>query len=317
MKSIATLTMNPTIDVAYEVGHVIPTHKMRTEQENYDPGGGGINVARVFVRLGGMARCYYLSGGATGVALDSLLDLHQLVRTRIAIAGHTRISTSVLEVESGKEYRFVPSGPTLAPQEWQACLDRIAEAECDYLVISGSLPKGVPDDFYARVAANVRPRGIRIVLDTSGPALREGLAGGDIFLAKPSLGELRQLAGYELDSAEAIAEAAAEIVRQGQAEYVAVTMGRDGALLAHQRGMIRLPAIVVEAKSAVGAGDSFLAAMGFAFASGWEANDSFRFGIAAGAAAVLTHGTGLSQPADIQRLYAASVLAARQIATPQ
>jgi 6-phosphofructokinase 2 len=304
MKTIATLTMNPTIDVAYEVGPVIPTHKMRTDQENYDPGGGGINVARVFVRLGGMARCYYVSGGSTGVALDSLLDLHQLVRTRIAIAGHTRISTSVLEVESGKEYRFVPSGPTLSTEEWQACLDRLAEADCDYLVISGSLPKGVPDDFYSRVAAIARPRGIGIVLDTSGPALREGLAGGGIYLVKPSLGELRQLAGHELDSTEAIAKATAEIVRLGQAEYVAVTMGRDGALFAHKGGITCLPAIAVEAKSAVGAGDSFLAAMVFAFASGWEATDAFRFGIAAGAAAVLTPGTGLSRTADIQRLYA-------------
>jgi 6-phosphofructokinase 2 len=309
MKTIATLTMNPTIDVAYQVGHVVPTHKMRTDQESYDPGGGGINVARVFVRLGGKARCYYTSGGATGLALDSLLDLHKLVRTRIAIAGHTRISASVLATESGKEYRFVPAGPTLAAQEWQACLGRIAEAECDYLVISGSLPRGVPDDFYARIAVLVRPRGIRIVLDTSGPALRKGLAGGGIFLAKPSLGELQQLAGSELDSPEAIAEAAAAIVRQGQTEYLAVTLGQDGALLAHKGGVIRLPAIPVEAKSAVGAGDSFLAAMVFAFASGWDATEAFRFGIAAGAAAVLTPGTGLSQPDDIQRLYASSARA--------
>ena len=110
MKSIATLTLNPTIDVAYEVERVFPVEKIRTRTENYDPGGGGINVARVFARLGGAARCYYLSGGATGPALDGLLDKHGLVRERIAIAGDTRVATTIVEHQCGKEYRFVPPG---------------------------------------------------------------------------------------------------------------------------------------------------------------------------------------------------------------
>lgn len=303
MKNIATLTLNPTIDVAYEVDRVFHTHKMRTQSEHYDPGGGGINVARVFVRLGGNARSYYLSGGATGVALDGLLDMHQLVRTRIAINGHTRVATAVLERESGKEYRFIPPGPTVAQQEWQECLDRLAEVECDFLVASGSLPPGVPEDFYSRIQAIVRPRGIRIVLDTSGAALRAGLAGGGIFLVKPSLGELQQLVGHELNSVDAIATAASEIVRLGQAEYVAVTMGYKGALLANKAGILRLPAVAIEAKSAVGAGDSFLAAMVYGFASDWDSEDAFRYGIAAGAAAVLTPGTDLCHRDDVERLY--------------
>src|SRR5262245_24476949 len=92
MKSIATLTMNPRIDISYDVDRVIHTHKMRTRNERYDPGGGGINVARVFARLGGQARCFYLSGGPTGVALDGLLDQHRLVRMRVPIAETTRVA---------------------------------------------------------------------------------------------------------------------------------------------------------------------------------------------------------------------------------
>ncbi len=309
MMNIATLTLNPTIDVAYEVDRMFHTHKMRTRKEHYDPGGGGINVARVFVRLGGNARCYYLSGGATGPALDGLLDLHQLVRERIAIKGHTRVSTAVLELESGKEYRFVPPGPAVAPEEWQECLDRLAAANCDYLVVSGSLPPGVPDDFYARVAAIAAPRGIRVVLDSSGTGLREGLAGGNVFLVKPSIGELRQLTGEKLEGIEAVAAAAMDIVGKGQAELVAVTLGHEGALLAREAGTLFLPALAIEAKSAVGAGDSFLSAMVFALASGRDEVEAFRFGIAAGAAAVLTAGTDLCHPEDIRRLYADVVAA--------
>lgn len=302
MLNIATLTLNPTIDVSYEVEQVFHTHKVRTLKEHYDPGGGGINVARVFVRLGGNARCFYLSGGATGHALDGLLDLHQLVRCRITIAGPTRVSTSILEHEGGKEYRFVPPGPAIAPREWQECLDRLAETDCDYLVASGSLPPGLPEDFYTRVAAIAAGRGIRMVLDSSGPGLRGGLAGGNVFLVKPSLGELRQLAGMELETTEAIAAAAMAIVEKGQAELVAVTMGHNGALLARKSGTLHLPAVPIEAKSAVGAGDSFLAAMTYGLASGRDPAEAFRLGIAAGAAAVLTPGTDLCHRADVERL---------------
>lgn len=301
--NLATLTMNPTIDVSFEVDRVFHTRKMRGHGERHAPGGGGINVARVFVRLGGNARCYYLSGGATGVALDGLLDLHQLVRARVPIGGETRVSTSVLENSSRREYRFVTDGPEVAPDEWRQCLDRLAEAECDYLVASGSLPRGVPDDFYARVAALMAQRNIRFVLDSSGPGLAQGLAGGGVFLVKPSIGELRALTGRDLVSEEEITQAAQGIVERGEAMLVAVTMGAGGALLASEAGPLRLPALPVRAESAVGAGDSFLAAMVHSLASGRTPAEAFHFGIAAGAAATLRTGTDLARAADIRRLH--------------
>lgn len=301
MKTIATLTLNPTIDVAYEVERVFPVEKIRTQTELYDPGGGGINVARVFARLGGEARCYYLSGGATGPALDGLMDKHGLVRERIAIVGDTRVATTIVEHQCEKEYRFVPAGPTIAPEEWQACLDRLAEAPCDYLVASGSLAPGVPEDFYARVAALAGRRGILMVLDSSGAALRAGLAGNNIHLLKPSLSELGQIAGRELVDEAAIAAAAMTLVEAGRAEMVAVTLGDRGALLARKKGTLRLPALPIEARSTVGAGDSFLAAMVFALASGRDPVEAFRFGIAGGAAALLRPGTHLAEPDDIAR----------------
>ncbi len=304
MKTIATLTMNPTIDLSYEVDRVFHTHKMRARNERYAPGGGGINVARVFVRLGGNARCYYLSGGATGPAFDGLVDTNQLVRTRISIANPTRIATAILECETGKEFRFTPAGPEVSEAEWQAALNSIAEAPCDYLVASGSLPPGVPEDFYARAAAVMRERGIAFMLDTSGEALRQGLAGGGIELVKPSLGEFRKLVGRELADLDEISDAARAIVDSGQARYVTVTMGHRGALLASKDGVTCLPALQIEAQSAVGAGDSFMAGMVHALARGWDASKAFRYGMATGSAAVLTPGTDLAFPDDIERLFA-------------
>jgi 6-phosphofructokinase 2 len=303
MYTITTLTMNPALDLSYEVERVVDTHKMRAGGERADPGGGGINVARVFVRLGGNARCLYPSGGPVGVAFDSLLDEHQLVRTRIPIAGHTRASATVRETSTGREYRVVPKGPELSAAEWQACLEQVGALNCDYFVASGSLPTGVPDDFYAQIARKLAGSGVKFVLDSSGKALAEGLNRGGVFLVKPSQGELRSLAGRTLDSLADTTNAARDIVRKGQAEHVAVTLGHRGALLVNAEGTLFVPAIPIVARSAVGAGDSFLAAMVFRLCAGATPEEAFRYGVAAGAAAVRTPGTELCRPEDIEELY--------------
>jgi 6-phosphofructokinase 2 len=234
--------------------------------------------------------------------LDSLLDRDCIARTRIEIADHTRISQAVHETETGLEYRFVPEGPLLGETEWQSCLAHLAKVRCDWLVLSGSLPRGVPADFYARIVAARSSSNCRVLLDTSGPALRSALAGGGIYMVKPSRGELEHHAGRELVDDAALTEAAQEIVRSGQARHVAVTLGYRGAILVSERGVLRLPALEVEVRSAVGAGDSFLGAAAYALAAGQSAEQAFRLGLAAGTAAVMSPGTGLCDPADVAAL---------------
>lgn len=308
MKSIATLTLNPTIDASYDVDRIVPTHKVRTRNERYEPGGGGINVARVFCRLGGKVECIYLSGGGTGAAFDGLVDDLNLPRRRIEIAEPTRIAGAVHESETGQEYRFVPAGPTISAEECERCLEVLRVVACDYFVASGSLPPGIAPDFYVRAGRIMRERGIAFVLDTSGEALKRTLSAGGVHLVKPSAGELRQFTGRELASGEEIGAAAMDIVRAGQAELVAVTLGHNGAILARAEGTTFLPAIPIEARSAVGAGDSFLATMLAALARGCDPVDAFRYGMAGGAASVLTPGTGLAWPEDIERLFAMLVI---------
>ncbi len=305
MTKIATLTLNPTIDVAFEIERISPTDKMRTDVERSCPGGGGINVARVFKRLGGVAHCYYLSGGALGLGFDGLISQQGLESTRIAIGHETRIALAVLERATQQEYRFTPRGPHVDQREWRQCLEVIARADCRYFVASGSLPPGVPADFYARVSRIMRDRGIPMVLDTSGEPLKEGLAEGGLMLVKPSHREFQELVGRDLETPEDYCEAAAAIVAEGKCEMLAVTMGDGGAVLASADGTLHLPAIPIEAHSAVGAGDSFVAAMIHALAQGWARKDAFRYGMAAGAAAVLSPGTSLAFVEDIERLYRA------------
>lgn len=303
MMSIVTLTLNPAIDIAYRVGALVHTDKVRASEQHCDPGGGGINVARVFVRMGGNSRCVYLSGGPTGIALDALLDLHQLVREKISIGADTRISATLAEDMSGLEYRVVPPGPEVTETEWRACLDRLKQLRADYLVMSGSLPPGVPTDFYARAASVARQQGMLSVLDTSGEPLREALAAGGLELVKPNFREFQELTGEDLTESDDIAEATRKIVGRGGARLVAVSMGARGGVLANADGVVHISAPAVETASSVGAGDSCLAGMVYGMAVGKSDRDAFQLGVCAGAAALLTPGTGLAQVRDIERLY--------------
>jgi len=180
-------------------------------------------------------------------------------------------------------------------------LDAATSMDCDYFVASGSLPRGMAEDFYAQLGARVTARGARFVLDTSGSALRKALEAGGLFLIKPSRGEFEAFAGRKLSPSE-LAEEAKRLIDEGRAENVAITLGKEGAILASKSGTKIAPAIPVEACSAVGAGDSFLAGMVYGFSLGKEAEPAFEAGLAAGAAAVLSCGSELAKPEDLKRL---------------
>ncbi|MBX9759237.1 MAG: 1-phosphofructokinase family hexose kinase [Beijerinckiaceae bacterium] len=313
MTPIVTLTLNPAIDGACEADVVRPIHKVRTRNERYDPGGGGINVSRVVRELGGDTLAVYLAGGATGSVFDALIDAAGVPRRRIDITGHTRISNTVFETSSGHEFRFVPEGPLVEHHECARSLEALKETAFDWLVASGSLPRGIKAGFYPLVGEIAKARGAHFVLDTSGDALKAALDAGGVHLAKPSLGEFEALVGAKLEDPAAQDRAAHELAASGKVALLAITLGRDGALLADGEGVFRMPALPVEARSAVGAGDSFLAAMTLALARGRPAREAFVRGVAAGTAAVLTPGTELCRRSDVNRLFADAMKIASEL----
>jgi 6-phosphofructokinase 2 len=300
---IATLTVNPTVDIASDTDAVRPIHKLRTYAEMQDPGGGGVNVSRVIHELGGNVLALVMSGGFPGHFLEELLAEEQVPCCPLHISGRTRISYTVQDRTTGKEYRFVPEGPRVTEREWQSALEALDETDADWIVASGSLAPGMPTDFYARAADSARRRGRHFVLDTSGPPLRAALGHG-LALIKPSFGEFEALIGHTLRRRDELEDAALRLVQVGSAERVAVTMGREGAMLANAKGVLRLPPIEVEARGAVGAGDSFMGALVLALARGASDADAFAWGMAAGAAAVMHSGTAHPARADVEALHA-------------
>ena len=298
---VVTLTLNPAIDISSDAEEVRPTQKTRIHHQHIEAGGGGINAAKMLAEFGVEVRAIYLAGGATGGALNEILGRFDIQRDCVPIHGDTRMSLAVLEEKTGIEYRFVPEGPEVREEEWRGALRRCASADCDYLVASGSLPPGVPADFYAELARSLKDKPTRYVLDTSGDELRTAIDEGGIFLLKPSDRELREFAGSDLDD-DGLADAAEAIVREGKAEHVAVTMGSKGAIVAGKGGTCRLAAVPVQTRSALGAGDAFVGAMTYAFCKGFDAAEAFRYGVAAGAATATTKGAGLCRAGDVMRI---------------
>ncbi|MTI45695.1 6-phosphofructokinase [Roseibium hamelinense] len=304
MSSILAIALNPTVDVSCDTARIQPMHKIRTTNPRHHPGGGGVNVARVLTALGERPALAYCQGGAAGSLLHDFLKQTSIDLHSFQIAGDVRLAFSVLEETSGFEYRFVPEGPTVSEAELAHLFDFLKRSNAGYVIASGSLPLGAPVDTYARMAEIAREKGARFVLDTSGPALTEALKRGPVFLFKPSIGELQKLAGRELSEKDAIEEAD-RLVTSGIVEFVALTLGTKGALLVGNGICERVPAIHVAAKSAVGAGDSFVAAMVFALNQGHGIKEAFRFAVCTGAAAAMTSGTNLCNPADVEMLYLA------------
>ena len=302
---VLCLTMNPAVDLATETERVVPTHKLRCGDTLHDAGGGGVNVARVLSRLGGHCTAVCPTGGSSGQWLQKRMREEGLDSVFLPIAEETRVSFTVHEHSTGAEFRFVMPGPRLSEAEWQHCLQWLEALQPfpDLLVASGSLPPGVPADFYARLARLCRDKGARLVLDTSGPALAAALAEG-VFLFKPNLKELAELSGQSLDSAEQWQAAARQLVLGGKADVVALTLGHLGALLVTRDGMWSAPPLDVPVASAVGAGDSFVGAMVWGLQRGLPLEQAFAWGIAAGTATLLSAGTALCRPEDVRQLQA-------------
>jgi 6-phosphofructokinase 2 len=300
---IVTLTMNPAIDVSASVKQMMTEHKIRCLKTRRDPGGGGINVARVAHRLGADVMAIYPIGGQIGKLLHRLVEREDIASLVTPSHVETRENFTAYEEETGAQYRFVLPGSRLHRAEWEAVLDRLASlTEAPrFVVASGSMPPGAPDDFFAQVARHAKALGAKTVVDTSGPALAAALAEG-VTIIKPNLVELTQYVTGPLERVHDRIAACRQLAADGRAEIVALTLGDQGSLLVTAERAWRALPLKIEAVSTVGAGDSFLGGLVAALAAGKPLEDAFRVAVAAASGAVRMPGTGLCQPEDVNRL---------------
>jgi len=306
MPPIVTLTVNPALDLTASVDRVVSGRKLRCSKPRLDPGGGGINVARALHRLGTPTVALYTVGGPTGERLRKLIDREGFPHRPIAIADETRESFTAHEDSTGKQYRFILPGPELSANEWQGLLETAVEMaeRADLLVASGSLAPGMPDNFFARLAKALERRGVRMILDSSGPGLLATLAEAHVYLVKPNMHEIIELAGQEPSWPDGQADWASALIKRGQSDVVVITHGAEGALVVtrDRRTRVRPPAMQV--LSAIGAGDSFIAGLCTGLTRGQAASEAGILGMATAAATLLTPGTELCHLEDVERLRA-------------
>jgi 6-phosphofructokinase 2 len=307
-KKILTVAVNPALDLSTRVERMLANRKLRCAGAHVEPGGGGINVSRVIRSFGGTSTAFVALGGPTGHALRELMGEEGLDVVEFPITEHTRQNVTVDETARERQYRLVLQGPRWSAKEVNAALARIERLakDHDYVVATGSLPPGVPVDFYARIARIVRKQGGRMILDTSGPPLQEALEAG-VYLVKPNHIEFRDLAGTRNTDWKTMARVGRRLQERGKAEIMVVTRGDLGALAIlptnDQRGSAwRLQSPKGKVVSLVGAGDSLIGAFVLAMARGKPLLEASRLGVAAASAAVEAPGSELASRKDTLRI---------------
>lgn len=304
MVPIFTLTLAPSLDSATVTPQIYPEGKLRCTAPVFEPGGGGINVARAITHLGGKATALFPAGGATGEHLTALLEEENVAVDALVTQDWTRQNLHVHVEAGGEQYRFVMPGAQLTAEEFRQLEAKVLAIEPGaLLVISGSLPPGVALDDFTQLIERARQHGLRCIIDSSGEALTAALNIGGIELVKPNQKELAALVGRDLSQPDDVRQAAQELVRSGKARRVVVSLGPQGALGVDETGYVQVVPPPVKSQSTVGAGDSMVGAMTLKLARQASLLDMVRYGVAAGSAATLNQGTRLCSQENTEKIY--------------
>ncbi len=296
---IGVLSLNPAVDMTYEIPRLLEDQKAHAVTTRFDPGGNGINVGRALKRLNTWAQSYCVTGGEIGQLLQCLLHDQLDWLDREEVAGETRINGTFIELSTRRQYEVNGIGPEISPTQLNELLGRFVEYSTQgFGVLTGALQRTLPPTLYAELARRIREAGGRAVVDSHDVALRHAVDARP-FLIKPNRYELETLLDRPLASLEEVASEAREL-QQGGVEYVCVSMDGDGALLVGPDNSYHAAALEVVVRSSVGAGDSMLAALVAAFAHGQTAVEALRLGIACATGTVTQPGTELFSARDVE-----------------
>lgn len=298
---VAVLSLNPAVDITYEIPQLIADQKVHALDSRYDPGGNGINVGRGLKRLGVQACTFCIVAGEIGRFLRHQLDAQLGQVSYQEVDGETRINGTILESLTGAQFEVSGVGPMVSTAQWEHLLDQFVTHCSEGLgVITGSLQRGLPKDLYAEAVRRVQAAGGRAVVDSHDELLRHAI-GAQPFLIKPNRFELETLVGQPLTNQQDIVREARRLQEQG-VSWVCVSMGAEGALLVTPSSVLKGEAPSVTVVSTVGAGDSMVAGMAGLLAQGASEHDAFREGLACSAATVTRPGTELFDKETVDRL---------------
>lgn len=300
---VVTLTINPALDKSAKVAEMTPFDKLECHDITYHPGGGGINISRVLHRLSVESHCLFPYGGKTGEHLIALLKEQHINVFATPISIWTRENFAVFDLKTGLQFRFGMPTAAFSESEMGNVEKLIYEqvVDNDIFVISGSLPKGLPTDYYSKIIQNLTAKGVKVIVDTSGPVFNEVLK-NELFLIKPNQKELARLAGKESLSKKDREAFALKMVADKIAKYVVVSLGKEGAFIATKNGVEYVKAPKIPVKSTIGAGDSMVAGLIYAVTQNETPKNILRWGVACGVSATLSEGSDLAHKENIEKI---------------
>lgn len=303
--TIVTVTVNPMLDILTSVECMVPENKLHCQPPSLAAGGGGIYVSRAIKNLGGVSTALFIAGGINGMQMKQLLKDDGIDFQSIDSGVNTRENWLIMDNRSEKLYRFVLPGDEIEDKHWKALLKMIKDfsPKPDYLIVSGCLAPGIPDNFYAQIAAFARKNDIRMVLDTSGTPLKLALE-ERVHMIKPNLREMAELYQKKGLTGMELEQAAKEILVKGYCNLIVVSMGEKGALVSLQDDRVEYivpPAMPVA--SNVGAGDSMVAGMIVGCSKGFWSQQAVRYGVAAGTAATMNPANELCKKEDTDEIF--------------
>ncbi len=297
---ITTVCMNPSFDKTASVDKIVPGEVNRLKNVRVDLGGKGINVAVTLGRLNVPVRCVSCLGERNRAAFLHLVEAEGMMLDYMTVDGKTRTNLKLYDEHTRLITEFNEPGFEMGEEDFRRFLALLSDKTADskYVVFSGGLPAGCPENTYQRCLQTLSHH--KTVLDSAGNALLHGIKEKP-FLIKPNLPEIEAIMKKELRTLRALRDAALFLMGYG-AQNVVISMGKYGAMLVEYEGSYFAPAIPVAARSTVGAGDAMLGGLLYGLSRGGGLLEAFRCGVAAGAASVMTDGTQLLQKQDFEAL---------------
>ena len=298
---IYTVTLNPALDRAITVERFLEDDTTRVLSETVYAAGKGIDVSRVIRELGGQSVALGFIGGYDGLHLEGLLINAGVMTDFTRISRETRTNIILKEKATRKQFVISAAGPEVDASEIGEFYQNIRQIQnMDYLVMSGSLPRGVTPNVYGQLILAGKKREAFVFLDTDGAAMKESLEYQPTGI-KPNRYELSRPMGREIDSESEIL-AACNQIHDKRISYVLVSMGKEGMILSTEEKKIKAVAPPVEVESPVGAGDSAVAGFILAHSQGRDLEECVRLACASGTASAKTPGTELCHRADVEEL---------------
>ncbi|MUU77089.1 1-phosphofructokinase family hexose kinase [Winogradskyella endarachnes] len=299
--NIVTLTVNPALDKSAKIAQLLPEQKLKCNAIEFQAGGGGVNISRVLHTLGVKNNCVFTCGGDTGKKLKKLLEDEQLQITPVNVEAWTRENLAVVDAKTDLQYRFGMPGKGLSNTEIKTLKNTINKlvTEDSIFILSGSIPDDMSPSFYVELIEDLTAKNVKIIIDTSGKALKESLK-KPVFLMKPNQGELAQLAGKDFLTKTEQEEFAKQLIKNKQAEYVVVSLGARGAFLASSNGIFYQNTPSVKVKSTIGAGDSMVAGLVYGIVQGFSSENILKWGVICGVATTMTGGTNLATQENME-----------------